>query len=97
MGGMPMSTFFMVLFPLLALALLLAVVVAAIRAFGGSPPHRSRQDRDRETRLIQEIFQGLSRMEKKVEALETIVLDKERMEGNERDIWRNSAQTIPIT
>jgi len=39
-----------------------------------------------ETRLIQEIHQGLSRMEERVEALETILLSREgkeqRREGN---------------
>jgi phage shock protein B len=31
-----------------------------------------------ETRLMQEIHQGLSRMEERVEALETILIDRER-------------------
>jgi hypothetical protein len=30
--------------------------------------------------MIQEIYQGLSRMEGRVEALETIILDRERKE-----------------
>jgi phage shock protein B len=31
-----------------------------------------------ETRMIQEIYQGLSKMEERVDALETILLDRER-------------------
>jgi phage shock protein B len=31
-----------------------------------------------ETRMIQEIYQGLSKMEQRIEALETILLDRER-------------------
>ncbi|MEW5726016.1 MAG: phage-shock protein [Thermodesulfobacteriota bacterium] len=33
-----------------------------------------------ETRLIQEIHMGLTRMEERIEALETILLDRERKE-----------------
>ena len=35
-----------------------------------------------ETKLIQEIYQGLSSMERRVEALETILLDRERKGKN---------------
>jgi phage shock protein B len=34
-----------------------------------------------ETRLMQEIYQGLSRMEERVEALETLLFDRQRKEG----------------
>lgn len=45
------------------------------RAGGGT------QERDtEETAMIQEIYQGLERMEKRIEALETLVLDQERKE-----------------
>jgi phage shock protein B len=43
----------------------------------GSMRRGSKLDAD-ETRLIQEIHQGLSRMEERVEALEIILLDRER-------------------
>lgn len=35
-----------------------------------------------ETQMIQEIYQGLSRMEKRVDALETLLLDADRKEGD---------------
>ena len=41
---------------------------------GGS----SRKDQAEDSKIIQEIYQGLSRMEERVEALETILLDREK-------------------
>lgn len=38
-----------------------------------------------ETRLIQELHQGLSRMEERIEALETIMLDREEKEERKED------------
>ena len=40
---------------------------------------QSREAREKEARMIQDIYQGLSRMEQRVEALETILMEhKER-------------------
>jgi phage shock protein B len=36
-----------------------------------------RKDQAEDSKIIQEIYQGLSRMEERVEALETILLDRE--------------------
>ena len=38
----------------------------------------SRKDQAADSKIIQEIYQGLSRMEERVEALETILLDREK-------------------
>jgi len=38
------------------------------------------EEREAETRMIQEIYQGLNRMEQRVETLETILLDLEKKE-----------------
>ena len=38
----------------------------------------SRKDQDDDSKVVQEIYQGLSRMEERVEALETILLDREK-------------------
>jgi len=35
-----------------------------------------------ETKLMQELFQGLTRMEERIEALETLLIDHERKEGH---------------
>ena len=36
---------------------------------------------EEETKLMQELYQGLTRMEERVEALETLLLDRERKES----------------
>ena len=38
----------------------------------------SSQDQAEDSKIIQEIYQGLSRMEKRVESLETILLDQDK-------------------
>jgi len=38
----------------------------------------SRKDQAEDSKIIQETYQGLSRMEKRVEALETILLDQDK-------------------
>ncbi len=49
-------------------------IVLSIRILKGGA---SRKDQAEDSRIIQEIYQGLSRMEARVEALETILLDRE--------------------
>jgi phage shock protein B len=63
-------------------ALVLILIHLALRLSGG---HR-RAAQSAEARTIQEIYQGLQRMEKRVEALETILLDAEAdKEANDND------------
>ena len=63
---------------ILLFVILFGFVLALKRTRGsGSMQRGSKPDTD-ETRLMQEIHQGLSRMEERVEALETILLDRER-------------------
>ena len=50
---------------------------------GGGSIRRGEQLNADETKLIQEIHQGLSRMEERVEALETILVDLERNKKRE--------------
>lgn len=38
----------------------------------------SRKDQADDSKIVQEIYQGLSQMEERVEALETILLDREK-------------------
>ena len=42
----------------------------------------SRKDQAEDSKIIQQIYQGLSRMEDRVEALETILLDKDNKDRN---------------
>ena len=52
-----------------------ATIVISIKLLKGGA---SRKDQAEDAKVIQEIYQGLSRMEERVEALETILLDHEK-------------------
>jgi len=62
----------------LALAIVGSTILMAIRIIKGGFSRQGQDVDAEEARMIQEMYQGLSRMEKRVEALETILLDKER-------------------
>ena len=60
----------------LVLAGIAAIVVAiGVKWFKGAGDRTSQTD---DARVIQEIYQGLSRLEKRIDALETILLDRKR-------------------
>jgi phage shock protein B len=63
---------------ILLFVIIFAFVLALKRTQGSSSIQRGGKLATDETRLMQEIYQGLSRMEERVEALETILLDRER-------------------
>jgi len=50
-------------------------IVISIKLLRGGT---SRKDQAEDSKIIQEIYQGLARMEQRVEALETILLDREK-------------------
>ena len=50
-------------------------IVISIKLLRGGA---SRKDQAEDSKIIQEIYQGLARMEERVEALETILLDREK-------------------
>ncbi len=60
---------------ILALAIIGSTILMAIRIFKGEASGKGQRLDAEEARMIQEIYQGLSKMEKRVEALETIILD----------------------
>ena len=62
----------------LILAIIGSTILMAIKFFKGGVSGKSRRDQADEAKMIQEIYKGLSRMEERVEALETIILDRER-------------------
>ncbi|MFC1891599.1 phage-shock protein [Thermodesulfobacteriota bacterium] len=69
----------------LALAVIGSTILMGLKIIkGGAGPAGQKTQTD-EAKIIQEIFQGLGRMEERVEALETILLEreKERKEGNQ--------------
>ena len=60
----------------LILAGIAAIVVAlGIRLFKGSGDRATKAE---DARVIQEIYQGLTRLEKRIETLETILFDRKR-------------------
>jgi phage shock protein B len=62
----------------LALAIIGSTILMGIRIVKGGVSRKGQADQADETRMIQELYQGLSRMEERIDALETILLDQER-------------------
>jgi phage shock protein B len=62
----------------LALAIIGSTILMAINILKGGLSQKGQKLQTDEARMIQEIYQGLSRMEGRVEALETIIVDRER-------------------
>jgi len=58
------------------------IFLAALRILKGGPTRGGRMAED-ETQLVQDLHQGLQRMEQRIETLETLILDRER-KGNAR-------------
>ena len=56
-------------------AIIGGTILLSIRLLKGKT---ARKDQADDSKIIQEIYQGLSRMEERVEALETILLDREK-------------------
>lgn len=68
-----MLSFFFILMTA-GLLLVGAVIFGIIRLFSRS----GREDGVGQAQMIQEMYQGLARMEERIETLETILLEKER-------------------
>lgn len=49
-----------------------------IRAAKGSPVRRAEKLDASETQIIQEVYAGLTKMDKRIESLETLILDADR-------------------
>ena len=62
----------------LALAIIGSTILMGIRIVKGGVSRKGQAYQADETRMIQEIYQGLSKMEERVDALETILLEQER-------------------
>jgi phage shock protein B len=65
---------------ILILAIIAGTILLAIRMIKGGASSKDRQQQADETRMIQEIYQGMSELENRVESLETILLDSEKKE-----------------
>jgi len=67
----------------LALAIIGSTILMAVKILKGGLSREGRRFQAEEARMIQEMYQGLSRMEERVEALEIIILDHETKEHYE--------------
>jgi hypothetical protein len=73
-------------FPLMLLGFVVLGVIGAVgKLFRGNGHYGSREDPD-EVRMMQEIYQGLSGLERRVESLETLLLD--RAMAREGEGWK---------
>jgi phage shock protein B len=64
--------------------LLCGTVLVVIRMKNSGLSTSSREASKQEAMMIQEIYQGLDRMEKRIEALETILMDGHSKNGDEK-------------
>ena len=71
---------FMIIFggSILALAIIGSTILMAIKIIKGETSRKGQRLESEEAKMIQEIYQGLSKMENRLEALETIILDRGR-------------------
>jgi phage shock protein B len=84
---MSVSTVSVALLPLFVVCVVFGTILAAIGLVcwtivrltgGGAKGQAAEAD---ESRMIQELYHGLSKMEQRVEALETLLLDRDRRTG----------------
>ena len=74
--GVP-ELFIILVVGIMPIALIIGVVViVALRISQRGSSRHAREIRMRESRTIQDIFKGLSDMEKRIETLETLLLDR---------------------
>jgi hypothetical protein len=62
----------------LILAIIGSTILMGLKIIKGGATPRGQKSQSNEAKIIQEIYQGLARMEERVDALETIIIDRER-------------------
>ena len=62
----------------LALAIIGSTILMAIKIIKGGVSRTGQKSQAEEAKMIQEIYEGLSKMEQRVDSLETIILDSRR-------------------
>ncbi len=62
------------------IALVFGTIITFIKILKGDISRKRQKNDAEEAGMIQEIFQGMSGMEKRIESLETLLLDRERKE-----------------
>ena len=63
-----------------------------VRAAKGSPVRRAEKIDASDTKIIQEVYQGLTKMDKRIESLETLILDADRskLKQFDRDLQKEA-------
>lgn len=77
---MQANIFFVIVFSsiIIIISIIAGTILAGIKMRHGGVSRKSRQRFDEETRMVQETYYSLTQMEKRVEALETILMGKEK-------------------
>ncbi len=70
---------------ILAIAAIGAIILFSIKIIKGGFSHKDRQQQSTETKMVQDIYQGLRKMETRVESLETLLMDQDRKGGKQWD------------
>ncbi|MFC1858555.1 phage-shock protein [Thermodesulfobacteriota bacterium] len=60
----------------LALAIVCGTILMAMKQRDGGISAKSKQQQAEEAKMIQDIYHGISKMEERVETLETILMDR---------------------
>lgn len=69
---------------LLFLVIICSTIIIVIKILKGGASPKGQKEHSDEAKMIQEIYQGLARMEDRVESLETILLERERRREDRR-------------
>lgn len=72
----PISVFGMIV---LVVAVICSTILIGLKIIKGGVSPKGQKNHANEARIIQEIYQGLARMEERVESLETILMEMEKM------------------
>ncbi|MFC1579716.1 phage-shock protein [Thermodesulfobacteriota bacterium] len=62
----------------LALAIIGSTILMGIKIIKGGVSREGQKSQAEEAKMIQEIYEGLSKMEQRIDSLETIILDSKR-------------------
>ena len=69
----------------LALVIIGSTILIGLKILKGGVSQKGQKTQSDEARIIQEIYQGLARMEERVESLETIILERERARKEQKN------------
>lgn len=68
----------------LALAIISGTILMAIKIIKGGVSRKDREKLSNEAGMVQEIYQGMGHLEERIETLETILLDREKRNRNDK-------------